>query len=84
MRTCYITFRSVTYAQRGEAVLRAAGVPGALQRARAWMRERGCGYCLRLREDQLPRAVEALDRAQVRYGRVWLQAPSGDAEEWRP
>ena len=84
MEICYITFRSVTYAQRGEAALSAAGIRSTLQRARSWMRERGCGYCLRLREDQLPRAVEALDRASVSRGRVWLQEENGDAEEWRP
>ena len=84
MRNCYITFRSVTYAQRGEAALRAAGVPSSLQRSKSWMRERGCGYCLRLQEGHLGRALEALDRASVTLGRVWIQEDDGVAREWKP
>lgn len=84
MRSCYITFRSVTYAQRGESVLQSAGIRCALQRARNWMRERGCGYCLRLREEDLGRALETLERASVTMGRVWLQDASGRVEQWQP
>ena len=84
MRNCYITFRSVTYAQRGEGALRSAGVPSSLQRSKSWMRERGCGYCLRLREESLGRALEALDRAGVQWGRVWIQEGEGTAREWQP
>ena len=84
MRTCYITFRSVTYAQRGEAVLRSAGIRCTLQRSKGWMQERGCGYCLKLREGDPLRTVEVLDRAGVPRGRVWLQEEGGAAREWKP
>ena len=49
MRFCYITFRSVTPAQKGEGVLRRAGVDCTMQRTPRWMEEQGCGYSLRLR-----------------------------------
>ena len=65
-----ITFRSVTLAQRGERVLREAGQPCTLARTPRWMEERGCGYCLRLRNEWKP-AAAALDRAGVEYRKVY-------------
>ena len=41
-----ITFRSVTFAQRGERALRQAGINCELQRTPRWMEESGCGYSL--------------------------------------
>ena len=49
----YITFRSVTFAQRGERVLQAGRIRCTLQRTPRWMEEQGCGYCLRLRTKDL-------------------------------
>ena len=67
-----ITFRSVTLAQRGERVLAGAGMRCTLARTPRWMEERGCGYCLRIREEWRA-ALAALDRAGVEYRKVYRQ-----------
>ena len=41
MKVYYITFRSVTYAQRGEKVLQKSGVRVALLRTPKWMENQG-------------------------------------------
>lgn len=43
MKEYFVTFRSITFAQRGQNVLRSAGVPVQLQRTPRWMEEKGCG-----------------------------------------
>ena len=77
----YITFRSVTLAQRGERVLAAAGIPAALQRTPRWMEERGCGYCLRLRQKSLAEAAELLRKAGVPYRKLYIHGSQGILEE---
>ena len=74
-----ITFRSVTHAQRGDRVLREAGLRCALARTPRWMEERGCGYCLRLR-NEWKAAAAALNRAGVEYRKIYRQTADG-AEE---
>ena len=66
MRMNFITFRSVTPAQRGQRVLQQAGIETVLLRTPKWMEERGCGYCLRLRQEDTKRAVDLLRLAPPR------------------
>ena len=80
MRSGFITFRSVTFAQRGESVLRQAGFFCTLQRTPRWMEEQGCGYCLRIKPELLPAAVEALQRKQVPFRRAFAQNEDGSRE----
>ena len=75
----FITFRSVTYAQRGERVLRQAGITCQLQRTPRWMEERGCGYSLGVKE--IRGALEALQRLSVPYRKVYRRNPDGSMEE---
>ena len=65
MKIYYITFRSVTYAQRGERALQRGGIRCTLLRTPRWMEEQGCGYCLRLRTREIAAAAALLARAQV-------------------
>jgi hypothetical protein len=81
MRFCYITFRSVTLAQRGERTLRKAGVDCSLQRTPRWMEERGCGYCLRLRPKDTLKAVELLRTCDVVFSKVFTTNEQGMVEE---
>lgn len=81
MKYCYITFRSVTPAQRGEGILRRAGVDCTVQRTPRWMEEQGCGYSLRLRQPALPQAVKLLRDSGVSYRKVYLQTEGGSFEE---
>lgn len=81
MVTNYITFRSVTFAQRGERVLRQAGVSCQLLRTPRWMEEQGCGYCLILPVKEVQRAVSLLRGQQVPYRKVYQRLDGGTIEE---
>ena len=83
MKNCLITFRSVTPAQRGEALLRRIGYQCSLRRTPRWMEEQGCGYCLRLRTADVMPAVQLLRAAQVPFRRVYVQTLDGEVEEVR-
>ncbi len=81
MRFCYITFRSVTPAQKSEGILRRAGVDCTLQRTPRWMEEQGCGYSLRLRHGAAQRASEILREKGISYRKIYLQMENGVFEE---
>ena len=48
MEWIFITFRSVTYAQKGQRLLEREGIRASLLRTPRWMEPRGCSYALRL------------------------------------
>ena len=81
MRNYDITFRSVTYAQRGESALRSAGIRCALGRAPRAMEERGCGYRLSIAQGDVLPALEVLRSKQVPYRKVYARRGSGEWEE---
>ena len=81
MKDCFITFRSVTAAQRGEGTLRRQGIDAALQRTPRWMEEQGCGYSLRLRRSDMNRAAGMLKNAGIAFRKVYLQMENGSFEE---
>lgn len=83
MRVYFITVRSVTFGQRAEGVLRRGGLSCSLQRTPRWMEEQGCGYCLRLRTDDIMPAVRLLRAGQVPFRRVYAQDSEGEIEEVR-
>lgn len=76
-----ITFRSVTLAQRGERLLRSHNIPCAMQRTPKKLTERGCGYCLRLRGTDAPRAVELLQGEKLPFERIYALGEDGSTEE---
>ena len=81
MRAYFITFRSVTLAQRGERTLRRGGMDCVLQRTPRWMEERGCGYCLRGRDREAPEAVRLLRQGKVPFRKVYYFSSPSDARE---
>ena len=81
MKTYYITFRSVTLAQRGERALRQGGIDCTLQRTPRWMEERGCGYCLRIRPADTLASLERLRSGNVIYSKVYARNENGSVEE---
>ena len=81
MKFYYITFRSVTFAQRGEALLNRNGIHCTLQRTPRWMEAQGCGYCLRLWTQELDRALMLLEEARIPMRRVYFQRSDGLLEE---
>ena len=72
-----ITFRSVTYAQRGEAALLSAGVRCSLGRAPRALEERGCGYRLSLDRMDVVRALEVLRGKQIPFRKVYARRSGG-------
>lgn len=81
MRSDYITFRSVTVAQRGERLLKSGGIDCVLQRTPRWMEERGCGYCLRLRPTQVAAGLHRLKEGNIPFSKVYTRRPDGAVEE---
>ena len=80
MNVYYITFRSVTFAQRGEEILRRGGISSVLQRTPRWMEEQGCGYCLRLRTDDVQTGAALLRGSRIPFRKIYLQQPEGNVE----
>ena len=81
MKFCMITFRSVTPAQRGEGLLRRAGMDCSIQRTPRWMEEQGCGYSLRIRCQDVMPALEVLRANDVSFRKVYLKRENGKMEE---
>lgn len=81
MNACIITFRSVTPAQRGESVLKRAGIQCTLQRTPRWMEEQGCGYCLKISCSRMPEAAQLLRNSQIPFRKTYLFRPGGKTEE---
>lgn len=77
-----ITFRSITFAQRGERALNSREIPCRLQRTPKSLTERGCGYCLRLREADLLPALESLQREKLSFEKVYTLYADGSTKEW--
>ena len=76
-----ITFRSVTFAQKGERQLKRAGITCTMQRTPKELSERGCGYCLRISGQNALAAVEILREKQVAFGKVYALTEGGRPEE---
>ncbi len=75
-----ITFRSVTFAQKGERKLKGVGIACSLRRTPKELSERGCGYCLGLQGTDVLRAVQLLRETQTAFGKVYSLS-SGRPEE---
>ncbi len=81
MKHYYITFRSVTFAQRGEKLLRKSAIRCSLLRTPRWMEEQGCGYALKIWTRDIGEAVQQLRSAQLPLRRIYVQAADGQLEE---
>ena len=77
----YITFRSVTYAQRGEKLLSKQNQRVSIMRTPRWMEEQGCGYALKLWTNDITAAVRLLRERRVQLRRVYTQREDGRMEE---
>ena len=81
MRIFIITFRSVTFAQRGERLLNRNNHRCVLQRTPKWMEQQGCGYSLRIKTEDIIPAVELLRENGVPLRKIYAQSPDGNLEE---
>ena len=81
MFDCYITFRSITYAQRGERLLEGTGIPHQLLRTPGALAVQGCGYALRIRRESLQAAAAVLRSAGIVFQRAYCMLGSGQYQE---
>ena len=81
MKFYYITFRSVTYAQRGERLLEKAGIHCTLQRTPRWMESQGCGYALRIWCEDIGQVLSLLQKNRVLMRKIYRQGRDGQLEE---
>lgn len=77
----YITFRSVTFAQRAEKLLKQQGSRVSMMRTPRWMEEQGCGYALKLWTSDIRMAVQLLRENKVQLRKVYVQREDGELEE---
>lgn len=81
MKDCMITFRSVTPAQRGEGLLRRAGIDCILRRTPRKMEQQGCGYSLHISYTDVATAMRLLREHRASFRKVYLQRENGILEE---
>ena len=79
----YITFRSVTFAQRGEKLLQQKNIRVNLMRTPRWMEEQGCGYALKLWTGEISGIVNLLRENRIQLRKVYVQREDGAMEEVR-
>ena len=84
MKVYYFTFRSVTFAQRGEKVLAQAGIRAVLLRTPKWMESQGCGYSLRIRTGDLHSVTAVMNENRILFRKIYVQNPDGTLEEALP
>ena len=77
----FITFRSVTFAQRAEKLLNQRGYRVSLMRTPRWMEEQGCGYALKIWTGEILTAVKLLREARIQLRKVYAQGDEGEMEE---
>lgn len=80
MRVCFITFRSITYAQRAQELLRRSGMGTSLGRTPRSLEQKGCGYSLRVPFTASQRALSLLRQNNVPFGRLYCQNENGELE----
>ena len=81
MKNTWVTFRSVTPAQRGEMMLRRNGVSCVLRRTPIWMQEKGCGYTLQIRFADTDFSVRLLRENKIEFKKLYMIGENGTAEE---
>lgn len=79
-----IVCRSLTYAQRTEAALSRAGIPGRILRSPKVIDADGCSHSVRVRERDLVPALAALKRAGLPPKRVFISSEEGYREVETP
>ena len=74
-----IMCRSLTYAQRGKAMLEERGISAYLVKAPQNLSPQGCGYALSLRK-HFKEALEILKNNGISRGKAYKKTESGDYE----
>ena len=80
MKTYFLTFRSITQAQRAERAYGRAGMVCTMRRTPRWMEERGCGYGVEVKCADLGAALEVLRREKIPFRKSYLLHGDGVVE----
>ena len=80
MKQIWISFRSLTYAQRAERILERKGISAALVRLPQGVSKKGCGYALILRT-RAKEALEILEAQNLSWGQSFERLESGEYRE---
>jgi hypothetical protein len=78
----WISFRSLTHAQRASRILERKGMTAAVTRLPQGVSPKGCGYALILRR-QPEAALRLIREAQIPVGLVFEKTQQGDFREMR-
>ena len=83
MKTFFLTFRSITQAQRAERAFGRAGMSCILRRTPRWMEERGCGYGAEVRLPSLSQGLRLLNEEGIPFRKYYAINRDGRVEEVR-
>lgn len=83
MKAYLITFRSITYAQRGQQALDRAGIVCKIRRTPRWMEQRGCGYAVEARLPELSLGTGILNREGIGFRKAYRLNADGAVTEER-
>lgn len=81
MTVYYITFRSITFAQRAERILNRQNIRCSIRRTPRWMEEQGCGYYLRIRHADIEAVLDLLYSQHISYKKMYVQLDNGEMQE---
>lgn len=77
----YITFRTITRAQRGSKLFTELGLRHQLARMPKSIAAQGCGYAIRLNQMEVEHAIQALKQSDIAFQRCYRQRGNGELEE---
>ncbi len=80
MKQIWISFRSLTYAQRAAHILERRGISSALVRLPQGLSKKGCGYALILR-GHVKDALDLLEAEHLPWGQSFERLDSGEYRE---
>jgi len=83
MKNYFITFRSITYAQRAEKTFLRNGISCHIRRTPRWMEERGCGYGAEVRLPSLSQGLRLLNEEGIPVRKYYAINRDGRVEEVR-
>ena len=83
MNYYYITFRSITGAQRAVKIFERAGITSRLLRTPKNLITDGCSYSVRIHESRIKQVVNLMREAGLRYNKVFLMYADGSNMEVR-
>lgn len=80
MKQYWISFRSLTYAQRAVRVLERKGYTASLVRLPQGVSSRGCGYAVILR-NAVREGIRFLEEQRIPWGQIFERGEGGEFRE---